>query len=197
LAKLGRGFFSLAALLTFVLCGCGGIRFSQTAPEAGDFHPRSIALLSLDGGGYGESLVTLDRIITGELTDKGWFSNILSFQNIQGRIKEDEAFRKAVSAYLAKLKAVNFSDSELSRKIGDLAKVDAFLLVDVDYWYYTKEADKNLAKVGLGMKMINAGTGSLIWKAGHHLAPDYVFLKPELSAVAGDVVKQMLREMPH
>lgn len=197
MAKLRHCFFSLAALLVFVLCGCGGIRFSQTAPEAGDFHPRSIALLSLDGGGYEESLAALDRIITGELTDKGWFSNVLSFQNIQGRIKDDEAFRKAVSGYLAKLKAVNFSDSELSRKIGELAKVDAFLLVDVDYWYYTKEADKNVAKVGLGMKMINAGTGALIWKAGHHLAPDYVFLKPELSAVAGDVVKQMVRAMPH
>ena len=197
MAKLRHCFFSLAALLVFVLCGCGGIRFSQTAPEAVDFHPRSIALLSLDGRGYEESLAALDRIITGELTDKGWFSNVLSFQNIQGRIKDDKAFHKAVSGYLAKLKAVNFSDSELSRKIGELAKVDAFLLVDVDYWYYMKEADKNVAKVGLGMRMINAGTGALIWKAAHHLAPDYVFLKPELIAVAGDVVKQMVGAMPH
>jgi len=188
-------FFSLAALL--LLCGCGSIRFSQAAPEAKDFHPQSVALLSLDMGGREEVREALDRIIAGELTDRKWFRKVLSDQTVHGLLRDNEALRKATSEYLAKLKAVNFSDSELSGKIGELAGIDAFLFVNVDYWYYTKEADKNLAKVGLGMKMINAKTGALIWKAVHHLAPDYVFLKPELNAVAGDVVKQMVGVMPH
>ncbi|MDO8724189.1 MAG: hypothetical protein Q7J31_18465 [Syntrophales bacterium] len=189
--------FSLAALLLFMLCGCGGIRFSQAAPEAKDFHPQSVALLSLNMGGREELREALDRIITGELTDRKWFRRVLSAQTVSGLLRDNEALRKATSEYLAKLKAVNFSDSELSGKIGELAGIDAFLFVDLDYWYYTQEADKNLAKVGLGMKMINAKTGALIWKAVHHLAPDYVFLKPELNAVAVDVVEQMVGVMPH
>ncbi|HLE19000.1 MAG TPA: hypothetical protein VI728_12035 [Syntrophales bacterium] len=190
-----HGFFFLAALL--LLCGCGGIRFSQVAPEAKDFHPQSIALLSLDMGGREEVREALDQIITGELTDRKWFRSVLSAKIVNGLLRDNEALRKATSEYLAKLTAVNFSDGELSGKIGKLAGIDAFLFVNVDYWYYTKEADKNLAKVGLGMKMINAKTGALIWKAVHHLAPDYHFLKPELNAVARDVVKQMVGVMPH
>lgn len=188
-------FFSLAALL--LLCGCGDIRFSQVIPEAKDFHPQSIALLSLDMGGREEVREALDQIITGELTDRKWFRSVLSAKTVHGLLRDNEALRKATSEYLAKLQAVNFSDPELSGKIGELAGIDAFLFVNVDYWYYTKEADKNLAKVGLEMKMINAKTGALIWKAMHHLAPDYVFLKPDLNAVAVDVVKQMVGVMPH
>jgi hypothetical protein len=92
---------------------------------------------------------------------------------------------------------VNFSDPELSKEIGKIAGIDAFILVSVDYWYYTKEVDKNIAKVGLGIKMFDALTGALIWKAGHYLAEDYVFMKPDLSKIAGDVVKQMIGFMPH
>jgi hypothetical protein len=184
-------------MLVFMLCGCGSIRFSQLAPEAENFHPQAISLLSIDVGGHEEARETVDRVITGALTERKWFKRVLSAEMFQSLLKDNEALRKATSDYLAKLKAVNFSDSELSRKIGELALIDAFLLVNVDYWYYTKEAGKDVAKVGLGMKMINAKTGVLIWKAGHHLAPDYVFLKPELSSIASDVAKQMIRVMPH
>jgi len=189
--------FSWAVLAALLLAGCGGIRFSQTAPEAKDFHPQTVALLALETSGREEAREVLDRTITDELTDKQWFTKVISFQAFQGLLKENDSLREATFAYLAKLKAVNYSDPELSKKIAGLARVDAFLLVNIDYWYYTKEADKDLAKVGLGMRMIDGATGTMIWKAGHHLAEDYMFLKPELSRVAADVVKQMVRAMPH
>ena len=189
-------FFALGILLILLLCGCGGIRFSQTAPEAGGFHPQTVALLALDVVSFEESKEVLDRTIAGELADEKRFKNVVSFQMMQRLLQENELLRKTTAAYLAKLNAVNFSDSDLSKKIGELARVDAFLLINVDYWYYTKEADKNVAKVGLGMKLINAATGVVIWKAGHDLAQKYVVFKPELSDVAKDVVRQMLGVMP-
>jgi hypothetical protein len=193
----GLCFFSLTCLSVFMLCACGEIRFSQTAPEARDFHPRTVALLSLEVGGHEEARDVLDRIITGAMTDRGWFQRVVSAQAFQDLLKENDALRTATLEYAAKLKAVNYSDPDLSRKIAELSGIDAFLLVNIDYWYYTKEADKDLAKVGLTMKMMNAGTGVLMWKAGHHLAVDYKFLKPELESVAADVVKQIVRVMPH
>lgn len=189
-------FISLGVLLIVLLSGCGGIRFSQTAPEAEGFRPHSLALLALDVVGFEESREVLDRIIAGELANEKRFKSILSYQKIQSLLQENESLRKTTNAYLAKLNAVNFSDSDLSKKIGELAGVDALLLINVDYWYYTQEADKNVAKVGLGMKLINASTGAMIWKAGHDLAQKYVVFKPELSDVARDVVRQMLRAMP-
>jgi hypothetical protein len=188
--------FSLGMLLILMLGGCGGIRFSQTAPEAEGFHPQTLALLALDVVGVEESRDVLDRIIVGELSDERQFKSFLSYQMMQRLFQENEPLRKTTTAYLAKLKAVNFSDSDLSKKIGELAGVDAFLLINVDYWYYTQEADKNVAKVGLSMKLINAATGVVIWKAGHDLAEKYVIMKPELSSVGRDVVRQMLRAMP-
>jgi hypothetical protein len=196
LATSKNCFFSLGILLTLLLGGCGGIRFSQTTPEAEGFHPQSVAVLALDVVGSEESREVLDRTVAGELADEKRFQRIVSFQMMQRLLQENESLRKVTTAYVAKLKAVNFSDSDLSKKIGELAGVDAFLLINVDYWYYTKEADKNVAKVGLGMKLISAANGAVIWKGGHDLAPNYVVFKPELSDVARDVVRQMFRVMP-
>jgi len=189
-------FFPLSLLLIFLLCSCSSVRFSQTAPEAEGFHPQTVALLVLDVVGFEESRATLDRIIAGELGETKQFKSVVSYEQVQRLLQENEPLRKATAVYLDKLKAVNFSDSDLSKKIGELAGVDAFLLIKVDHWYYTKEADKNVAKVGLGMKMINAATGAVLWKAGHDLTQNYVFIKPELSGVAKDVVRQMFRVMP-
>jgi hypothetical protein len=190
-------FLYLAMLLIPMLGGCGGIRFSEVAPEAKDFHPQSIALISLDVGGYEDAREVVDGIIAGELARKNWFRAIVSAKKFQLLLQGSEDLRKAAVDYLAKLKMVNFSDPELSSRIGKIAGIDAFVLVSVDYWYYTKEGDKNIAKVGLGIRMINADTGALVWKAGHYLAADYVIMKPELSGMAGDVVKQMIMRMPH
>ncbi len=67
------------------------------------------------------------------------------------------------------------------------------MLVAVDYWNYTVEKDKKLAKVSIGLKLIDAETGKIMWKAGHHLAESYMLLKPELSKVARSVVSDMVR----
>jgi hypothetical protein len=54
-----------------------------------------------------------------------------------------------------------------------------------------------VAKVGLGIKMVDAGTGKILWKAGHHITEKYLLIKPKLNDVAKDLVKKMLAEMPH
>jgi hypothetical protein len=184
-------------LLLPIFGGCGGIRYSDVTPEAKDFHPRSVAVLSVDTGGFEDARDVVDKIIVSKITGKSWFRNVVSEQKFRMSLESNEDLLKTTADYLAKLKTVNFSDPELSRKIGKMAGIDAFVLVSVDYWYYTKEGDKNIAKVGLGMRMINADTGALIWNAVHYLTADYVIIKPNLTGMAEDVVKQMIRHMPH
>ena len=184
-------------VLLLVLSGCGGLRYSQVDPEAKDFHPKRIGVMPVDVGTYEEARGVIDQIIAGVLADKKWFTDVVAADTINGQLQSNEELRQVVTEYLAKLKTVNYSDQQLSEKIGELSQIDAFLVVNVDYWNYTVENNKKVAKVGLGIKMIDAATGKIMWKAGHHIAEDYMLIKPDLRSVAKDLVKKMFAEMPH
>lgn len=183
--------------LALMIFGCGGLRYSQVAPDAKDFHPQKIGVLPVDVGSYEEARGVIDQIIAGALADKQWFTDVVAAETINNQIQSNDELRKVMFEYLSKLKTVNFSDVQLSKKIGELSKIEAFLVVNVDYWNYTKENDKKVAKVGIGIKMINASTGNILWKAGHHEAEDYMLFKPKLPDVARSLIKKMISEMPH
>ncbi len=187
----------LGMLLLFALVGCGGIRYSHVAPEAKDFHPKRIGVLPANVGTYEEARGVADQIIAGVLVDTKWFTSVVAAAEMNSRIKLNEANQKVFDDYISKLKAVSFSDPDLSRKLGEMTKVDAFLLVDVDYWNYTKEKGDNVAKVAMGIKMIDATSGKIMWNARHQEVDDYVLLKPALPDVAKSLVKKMIKEMPH
>jgi hypothetical protein len=44
--------------------------------------------------------------------------------------------------------------------------------------------------------MVNASNGNIVWKAGHHIAKDYMILKPALDGMAKDVINEMIGHMP-
>lgn len=189
--------FPLMMLLLLALAGCGGIRYSEVASEAKDFHPKRIGVLPADVGTYEEARGVIDKIIAGVLIDTKWFSDVVAADEMNNRIKSSEILQKVFVDYISKLRAVSFSDPDLSRKLGEMTKVDAFLLVNVDYWNYTTEKDDKVAKVVMGVKMIDAASGKIMWNAGHHEVEDYIIMKPALPDVAKSLVKRMVKEMPH
>jgi hypothetical protein len=69
--------------------------------------------------------------------------------------------------------------------------------VSVDEWGYTVQKDEKVAKVGMTMKLYEASTGKLMWKAGHAIMESYMFFKPDLPKVASDVIREMIVFMPH
>jgi len=192
-------FFTRCILIIAVLStiACGGLRFSQLDPAAKDYHPKRIAVFPADVGTYEEARSHIEQIVPGVLIDKKWFSDITDSASLNRQIQANDELRKAMTEYMSKFQTLNYSDPALSKKIGQLTKTDAFLLVAVDYWNYTAEKDKKLAKVSVGIKLIDAETGKIMWKAGHHLAESYMLLKPELFKVARSVVSDMVVEMPH
>ena len=187
----------LAILLILSLAGCGGLRYSEVDPEAGNFHPERIGILPVDVGPYEEARGTVDQIIAGVVSEKKWFTDIVSGNDIQRQLQENEELRKVTADYTAKLKAVNFSDPDLSRRIGEICRVDAFLVVSLDYWNYTTEATDKVGKIGLSMKLISAAEGRVLWKAGHSRAQKYLLIKPQLPDVARALAREMIAEMPH
>ncbi len=197
-----RKSFAKYILMIFILTtmGCSGLRFSQSAPEAKDFHPQRVAVFPVEVWNHKEmtdSREAVEQIVAGSLVEKKWFPNVIYAESLNKQIQVNEELRKAVTEYLSKLRQLDFSDPDLSKKIGELAKIDAFLLVSVDDWEYTTERDKKLAKVGITMELYDISTGKLMWKAGHDIIEDYMIMKPDLLKVAQDVTSKIIGCMPH
>ncbi len=185
------------AILLLGLFGCGGLRYSHVSPEAKDFHPRRIAVLPADVKTFPEAKGAIDSLISEALSERKWFAAVVGGEEIGLRLETDETLRQAVAEYLAKLDKVSFSDPALSGRIGELTRAEAFVLVRVDYWNYTKENDKKVGKVSLSLTLIEAGTGKIVWTAGHQRASDYLIMKPALPDVARDIIREMIDYMPH
>ena len=189
--------YAAAGLFLLAVMGCGGLRYSQVAPEAKDFRPKKVGVLPADVGTYEEARGVLDDIVAGELVKRKWFENVAAGHTVSSQYTVNDELRRVVMDYLAKLKAVNFSDPEMSRRIGELVQVDAFLIVNLDYWQYTTEDGDKVAKVGMGLKFIDAASGVIMWKASHHETEKYRWVKPELAKVAKKLTAVMIDEMPH
>ena len=188
---------AVIAILCIGILGCGGLRFSEISPEARDFHPRRIAVLPADTTAFAEAKGVVDRLFAEALIERQWFTGVAGGEAIGRRLESDEPFRKVVAGYLAKRTNVSFSDPELSGRIGELTGAEAFLLVRVDYWNYTTENDKKLAKVSLSITMVEAKTGKALWMASHHKISEYLIIKPDLPDVAKDLIREMIGYMPH
>jgi len=188
----------LLIFLMLALTACGGnIRFSQMAPEAANFHPGKIAVLPVDAGTYPEAAGVIDSILASVLADRGWFSQVVAVEGVQKKLAAGGELKKALTEYTQKLQTVSFSDPDLSRKIGDGLGVDAFLIVRVDYWNYAVEKDDKVAKAGMTMRLVDAATGKVMWKASHDESREYKFFKPAIPDVAKSVAKDMIASMPH
>ncbi len=193
-----RVIFARSVLLIAALSviACGGLRYSQLDPAAGEYHPGRIAVFPADVGPHKEASPAIEQVVADVLVEKKWFKNVIDAAALNRQISTNEELGKAVSDYLSKLQALNYSDPVLSKKIGELIEADAFLLVAVDYWSYYIKKDNNLGKVSLGLRLIDAPTGKTMWKAGHDKEETYTFFRPELAGIARAVVKTMVREMP-
>jgi hypothetical protein len=188
---------AILTILLLGLLGCGGLRYSKVAPEAKDFHPQRIAVLPADTTTFPEAKGSVDRIFAEVLVERKWFTDVIGGEAIGRRLETDAELRQAVSEYLAKVRNVSYSDPELSGRIGELTRTDAFLLVQVDYWNYTTEDDTKVGKVGISITMIEAKTGKTIWRAVHNRASDYMIIKPDLPDVARGLIREMIGHMPH
>lgn len=190
-------FWFAITLFILSMSGCGGLRYSEVSPDAGNCHPRQIAVLPVDATIFPEARGVVDRLFSEVLVERQWFSGVIGGDAISERMKKDDALRAAVTDYLTKRAKVNYSDPELSGRIGVLTGADAFLIIRVDSWLYTVQDDKKLAKTGFSIAMIESKTGKTVWKAAHDRVSDYLLVKPDLSSMARGLIREMTDRMPH
>lgn len=189
----------VAASVFFVwlLAGCEGLRFIQTAEEAKDFHPKSIGVLPADVGIYKDAQGKFDGIITEVLVGTKWYTTVIGGEEIRKRIEANEELRKSVDVYLAKLRELNYSDPELCKVIAELCGIEAVLIPTVDVWEYTMLGGDKIARVGISLRLVDTKSGKTMWKAGHQVTEEYRFLKPELTSLGRSMVRKMVDRMPH
>ncbi|MCK9273761.1 MAG: hypothetical protein M0P57_01595 [Syntrophales bacterium] len=187
----------LPVLFAMVLTSCGGLRYTKHAPEAQNFRPEKIGVLCVKAGPYKDIEDKAEKIISESLQDTNWFSSVLAPDAIRIKTLSDGSLKENIAQYLMKLEKVSFSDPDLTNRIGDVLGVDAFLVVGINFWNYTIENNKEVAKVGFGMNLIEKATGKILWTCEHHESENYFVKKPKLASLARDVAKKMISDMPH
>ncbi len=190
--------FIAIVLVSLMLAGCmGKIRYSQTAPEAKNFRPERIAVLYVNSDAYPESAGKGEQVIAESLIRKGYYKQVESPEAVKERLEKDPVLKKTIEDYLNKLKMVNFSDPDMSRKIGEAYHVQAFIVAKIDLWNYSVESGKKMAKVGMEMKLISAENGRVMWRGSHNRIEDYMWFKPELTSMGKSLAREMIGNMPH
>lgn len=194
-----QSFFRIAVVaavaLTLISCG-SSLRYSKTEPETGDFRPRSIAILPVDVGPHSDAAGRADQAIADALTRTGRYARVLDSVQVEEKTAH-EFLKSSLDDYLAKLEVVNFSDPDLSAAIGEALGVEAFLVAAVSFWSHTlNPREREIAKVGLEMKLIDVSTGRVVWTAHHFDEQRYRFFKPDLVDVGRRVARTMIEDMP-
>jgi len=192
----GFGKLWLAAALLLFVSACAELRYSHLHPDAKDFQPNKVLILPAEVAAYGEARGVVDRIVASVLIERGWFAEVVAGEDLEKRMTSNAELRNAVVEYLSKLNSLSFSDPGMSRRIASLAGVDSLLAVNVDMWNYAKEKDDKFAKVGLGVRLIAADSGTILWRAGDLATEKYRVIRPELSDVARSLVKKIMDYLP-
>jgi TolB-like protein len=50
--------------------------------------------------------------------------------------------------------------------------------------------------VGLSLRLVDATTGTTVWKARHERSKSYMFYRPNLKDIAKELAAEMIKAMP-
>ncbi|MFQ5580872.1 MAG: hypothetical protein ACE5FZ_09685 [Nitrospiria bacterium] len=188
---------SLFFLTIVFIVGCGGLNFSQISPEARNFHPKTIAILPATVGQYESARDVVDVAASKNLANRGWFDNVIDVTSIKAQTSRTPELANDLSAYIQRINTLGISDSEMAKRLHNRLKADALFLTYITSWGYGRMEGNKVGRVGLGLKLVDASKGTIIWKANHELTEDYLLFKPKLDNIADDVLEVLLDEMPH
>lgn len=191
----------LASAIMFVLiaalAGCAGLNFSQLSPEAKDFHPKTIAVLPATIGEHESARDVAEAVVAKKLSESMWYEAVVDSAAIKKMITESKELGDNVQNYIQQVNTLGTSDAAQTQKLRDGLQVDALLLTSVTAWEYGRMEGNKVAKAGLGLKLVDAATGVIVWKANHELVDEYLAVKPSLDRLAEKLMKRLMKEMPH
>ncbi len=181
----------------FGLFGCASVNFSMLNPGAKEFHPKAIAVLPATVGEHEAARDVIDVVVSKSLAGRGWFENVVDASTLKAQAESAPDLANDLSTYIQKVNTLGISDSALAGKLHGSLKADALFLTYVTAWGYGRTEGSKVGRVGLGIKLVDASTGTVMWKANHELVEDYWIFKPKLDGMAEELLDLLLKEMPH
>lgn len=190
--------FLILLTVSLLLFSCSSINFNEESPLAKDFKPRAVIILPSIKmpEGVDFDAERLARLIYDKLIDMKKFDHVVEPKDAQSILGQNQELQVNMLNYINKLRTLNISDAELSKKIGEAYGAQALIIVEASKWGYTKILGEKTAEVSITLKMVDADTGNVVWKASHSEQEEYFLFKPELIDIARGIVHKIMKHLP-
>jgi PBP1b-binding outer membrane lipoprotein LpoB len=186
---------SILALVA-LLGGCGGLQEVWEGPGARVFRPQTIAVLPPMASQYDSAREDIQEVLVGALNRQGTIERVVSPENVTDIFQASKEAFDSLVFYFSRLEMTGQSDKDSAIKLGKALNVDSFLVVRVNSWEYVRKEGDNVGRVGLSLRLIDATTGTTVWKARHERSDSYMFIKPSLKDIAKELAGEMIKHMP-
>jgi len=195
---LSRSYAQFVAILGLVLAlgGCGGLQEVWEGPGARVFRPQSIAVLPPMSSQYDSAREDIQEVLAIALNRQGRIERVVTPENVTDIFQASKEAFDSLVFYFSRLEMTGQSDKDSAIKLGRSLNVDSFLVVRVNSWEYMRKEGDNVGRVGLSLRLIDAATGTTVWKARHERSSSYMFVKPSLKEIAKDLADEMIKYMP-
>jgi PBP1b-binding outer membrane lipoprotein LpoB len=183
-------------LLILLVAGCGGLQEVWEGPGARIFRPQAIAVLPPMASQYDSAREDIQQVLSDEINKTSGIERVVSPENVTDIFQASKEAFDALVFYFSRLEMTGQSDKDSAVKLGKALNVDSFLVVRVNSWEYMRKEGDNVGRVGLSLRLIDATTGTTVWKARHERSSSYMFYRPNLKDVAKELATEMIKAMP-
>jgi hypothetical protein len=186
----------LCGCMVLLLGACGGLQEVWEGPGAKQFRPQAIAVLPPMASQYDSAREDIQDVLSGALTKTARIERVVTPESVTDIFQASKEAFDSLVFYFSRLEMTGQSDKESAIKLGKALNVDSFLVVRVNSWEYMRKEGDNVGRVGLSLRLVDATTGTTVWKARHEKSSSYMFYRPNLKDVANDLAKEMIAYMP-
>jgi len=195
--RIPQRFLRFALVIVLVsFAGCGGLQEVWEGPGAKVFRPQAIAVLPPMASQYDSAREDIQDVLSGALTKVASIERVVSPESVTDIFQGSKEAFDSLVFYFSRLEMTGQSDKESAIKLGKALSVDSFLVVRVNSWEYVRKEGDNVGRVGLSLRLVDATTGTTVWKARHERSSSYMFYRPNLKDVAKDLADEMIKYMP-
>jgi hypothetical protein len=190
---------SLRAAATVVSCtlgACSSLNEAWQGPGGESFRPSSIAVLPPDVGEYEGAREAVQEVLIEALLASERFERVLGMDQVHAALNANDSTLAALVRLRQRLDVSGATDAAAAKELAAALGVDALLLARVNGWEYTSRDGDNLARVSLGLRLLDPNRGVLVWRGSDDDSDSYMFLRPELRDIATDVAHDLVAGMP-
>src|SRR4030065_1919642 len=181
------------ALLPLLIAGCGGLQEVWEGPGARMFRPQAIAVLPPMASQYDSAREDIQEVLSGSLNKVANIERVVSPENVTDIFQASKEAFDALVFYFSRLEMTGQSDKDSAVKLGKALNVDSFLVVRVNSWEYMRKEGDNVGRVGLSLRLVDATTGTTVWKARHERSSTYTFYRPNLKDIAKELAAEIIK----